>query len=104
MILSLGITSDKRRSSFFPVLFNDEGSFHNNRQLNRHNYHYWSIKSSLDSICVDNQHHWSLNTWSGNGYLIINSYFFDNRLNGKTYLFFLQNKFPELLKEVDLAT
>jgi len=30
--------------------------------------------------------------------------FFDNRLNGKTYLFFKQDKLLELLEEVDLAT
>jgi len=33
------------------VLFSDEASFHNNRQLNRRNCHYWSIQSSLDSTC-----------------------------------------------------
>jgi len=54
---------------------------------------------------VDNQHRWSLNTWCGivNGYLI-GPYIFDNRLNGETYLSFLQNKLSELLEEVDLAT
>jgi len=30
--------------------------------------------------------------------------FFDNRLNGKTYFSFLQNKLLELLEVVDLAT
>ncbi|KYN29436.1 hypothetical protein ALC57_01103, partial [Trachymyrmex cornetzi] len=46
-----------------------------------------------------------LNTWCGivNRYLI-GPYFFDNRLNGKIYLSFLQNKLLELLEEVDLAT
>jgi len=54
---------------------------------------------------VDNQHRWNLNTWYEivNGYLI-GPYFFDNRLKGETYLSFLQNKLPELLEEVDLAT
>jgi len=33
---------------------------------------------------------------------LIGSYFFDNRLDGETYLSFLQNKWPELLEEVDL--
>jgi len=33
---------------------------------------------------------------------LIGPYFFDNRLNGKAYLSFLQNKLFELLK-VDLA-
>jgi len=35
---------------------------------------------------------------------LINPYFFDNRLNEETYFSFLQNKLPELLGEVDLAT
>jgi len=33
---------------------------------------------------------------------LIGPYFFDNRLNGETYLSFLQNKVPELLGEIDL--
>jgi len=35
---------------------------------------------------------------------LIGPYFFDNRLNGETYLSFLQNKLPEFLEEVDFAT
>jgi len=35
---------------------------------------------------------------------LIGPYFFDNHLNGETYLSFLQNKLPELLEEIDLAT
>jgi len=35
---------------------------------------------------------------------LIDPYFFDNSLNGETYFSFLQNKLPELLEEVDLAT
>lgn len=87
------------------VLFSDEASFHNDGQLNRHNCHYWSTYNPRWTQRVDNQHRWSLNTWCGivNGYLIGNPYFFDN-LNGETYLHFLQNKLPELLEEVDLAT
>jgi len=45
-----------------------------------------------------------VNIWCGiiNAYLI-GLYFF-NRLNEEIYLSFLQNKLPELLEEVDLAT
>jgi len=87
------------------VLFNVKASFHNNGQLNRHNCHYWSIYNPHWTKRVDNQHHWSLNIWCGivNGYLI-DPYFFDNRLNGETYLSFLQNKLLKFLEEVDLAT
>jgi len=54
---------------------------------------------------VDNQHRWSLNIWCGivNEYLI-GLYFFDIRLNGENYLFFLQNILSELLEEIDLVT
>jgi len=34
---------------------------------------------------------------------IFDPYFFYNRLKGKIYLSFLQNKLPELLEKVDLA-
>jgi len=27
------------------VLFSDEATFHNTRQLNRHNSHYWSVEN-----------------------------------------------------------
>jgi len=93
-------------STFFQyVLFSDEALFHNNGQFNRHNCHYWSTYNSHWTQRVDNQHCWSLYTWCGiiNGYLI-DLCFFDNRLNGETYFSFLQNKLPELLEEIDLAT
>jgi len=32
----------RENPTFFPILFGDEASFHNNGQLNRHNCHYWS--------------------------------------------------------------
>ena len=46
-----------------------------------------------------------MNTWCGivNEYLV-GPHFSDNFLNRETYLSFLQNKFPKLLEEVDLAT
>lgn len=93
-------------TTFFQyVLFSNETSFHNNEQLNKHNCHYWSAYNSHWTQRVDNQHRWSLNTWCEivNGYLI-GSYFFDNRLNEETYLYFLQNKLFELLEEVVLVT
>ncbi|XP_032689621.1 uncharacterized protein LOC116852941 [Odontomachus brunneus] len=38
------------------VLFSDENSFHNNGQLNRHKYIYWSTYNPHWTQRVDNQH------------------------------------------------
>jgi len=80
------------------VLFSDKASFYNNGQFNRHNSLLIHIQSSLNSTSLEFKH------------LVLNckwifdwSILFDNRLNGETYLSFLQNKLPELLKEFDLA-
>lgn len=87
------------------VLFADEATFHSNGNVNKHNMHYYATENPHFRRAVDNQHRWSLNVWGGIvGRHVIGPYFFDNRVNGDTYLNFLINVLPQLLENVPLAT
>jgi len=62
-----------RNQIFFRfVLFSDEATFHNTGQLNRHNFHYWSVENPHYRE-VNHQHRWGLIVWCGilNGILSV---------------------------------
>ncbi|KYN18102.1 hypothetical protein ALC57_09610 [Trachymyrmex cornetzi] len=99
------IMLNRDRTFFRFVLFNDEATFHNTGQLNRHNSHYWSVENPRWYREVNHQHRWSLIVWCGilNGNLI-SPYFFEENVNGNNYLHFLQQRLPALLEDIDLDT
>jgi len=87
------------------VLFNDEATFHNTGQLNRHNSHYWSVEKSHWYREINHQHRWSLIVWCGIlNENLIDPYFFGENVNGNNHLRFLQQRLPVLLEDIDLNT
>ncbi|EZA57620.1 hypothetical protein X777_02188, partial [Ooceraea biroi] len=90
-------------SFFSRILFTDESTFNNRGGVNRHNCHYWSENNSHWQRNEEFQHQWFLNVWAGIiGNCVIGPYFFEENLNGETYLMFLQNHLPCLLENVIL--
>lgn len=90
-------------SFFSRVLFTDESTFNNRGGVNRHNCHYWSENNPHWQRSEEYQYQWSLNVWAGIiGNCVIGPHFFEQRLNGETYLMFLQNHLPCLLENVTL--
>lgn len=88
---------------FSRVLFTDESTFNNRGGVNRHNCHYWSEINPHWQRSEEFQHQWSLNVWAGIiGNCVIGPYFFEENLNGETYLTFLQHNLPCLLENVTL--
>lgn len=88
---------------FDRVLFSDECTFHNNGSFNRHNFHYYSDSNPYQIRIINNQHRWSVNVWGGiMGSYVIGPYFFEENLNGTTFMDFLANEFPILLENIPL--
>lgn len=93
------------RNFAFKILWTDEATFHSNGGVNRHNMHYWSDTNPRWMQEVQHQGRWSVNVWCGIlGTEIIGPFFFDEPLNGRTYLNFLENHLPDLLDDVPLET
>ena len=67
------------------VLSSDEAKFYSDRQLNRHNCHYWSNGNPHWYRPLDHQNRWSIMAWCGivNGYLI-GPYFFEQNVDSAT--------------------
>lgn len=87
------------------ILMTDEASFTNNGMINRHNSHTWSDVNPHATFIHHRQHRFSINVWAG----IVDNYLIGpvelpERLNGPTYLHFLEHTLPELLEDVDLQT
>lgn len=85
------------------ILWTDEARFHNNGTVNHHNTHYWSDTNPHWVNECNKQIRWGINVWCG----IINDrligpYFFENNLNGNSYLNFLKNELPLLIEEISL--
>ena len=87
------------------ILWTDEATFRSDGSVNRHNMHYWSPANPHWLQQVQNQGRWSLNVWCGIiGGRIIGPWIFNGRLNGLSYLNFLQNDLPILLRDIPLET
>lgn len=90
---------------FNKILWTDESRFENTGVFNIHNYHSWEIENPHLARASNFQHRYSVNMWSGivNGELI-GPFELPSRLDGDTYLNFLQNNLFELLEDVNLET
>lgn len=84
------------------IMFSDEATFRSNGAVNRHNMHYYATENPHWVREVQHQNHWSVNAWCGIlNTRIIGPYFFNEPLNGRSYLQFLQQELPLLLGELD---
>jgi len=90
---------------FDHVMFSDEATFQNIRELNRHNCHYYSRINPHWVRHIDNQHRWKINVWCGiiDGH-IVGPYFFEGNVTGAEYLNLLQNELSEMLEDINLNT
>lgn len=87
------------------VLFTDEAGFNRNGILNFHNTHQWADENPHTVVQSRFQHNFSLNVWVGIiGNNFIGPVFLPARLNGLTYLHFLQNDLDDAMEEVPLNT
>jgi Helix-turn-helix domain (DUF4817) len=94
----------QQRNFVHSILFTDEATFHRNGSVNRHNFHYYSTENP-NFVRYTSQTRWSLNVWGGVvGDHVIGPYFFDQRVTGEVYLYFLQNHLPNLLRQVPHET
>lgn len=85
------------------ILWTDEASFSSSGRVNIHNMHYWSETNPHWLREVQIQNRWSVNVWCGIlGGRIIGPYFFEQPVNGVTYLQFLDNELPLLLEDIVL--
>ena len=85
------------------VLFTDEACFTRERIYNSRNSHVWPIENSYATIVRSHQHRFCVNVWTGivDDFLLC-KYILPERLNGNSYLIFLQNVLPELLHPIPL--
>lgn len=85
------------------VLFTDETSFTREGIFNFKNNHVWGQENPHGTIQRHHQVRFSVNVWAGIiNDTLIGPYILPNRLNGQTYLVFLQDVLPELLENVGL--
>nr|CAH7732529.1 unnamed protein product [Callosobruchus chinensis] len=63
-------------------------TLHNNRLVNRHNFHYYSDEYiHFYRMLIANIHRWALSIWGGIiGSLVIGPYFFDAKQLSRTFL------------------
>lgn len=73
------------------IVFSDESTFTLNGEVNRHNCRYWSAENPHWIRENHTQYPQKVNVWAGIfGDRILGPIFFNNNLNGATYLSFLQ--------------
>lgn len=96
---------NENENFFKCILWTDESHFKRCGIFNIHNYHSWSIENPHLSRASNFQEQFSVNLWSGilNGQLI-GPFQLPDRLNGESYLRFLEENLDELLEDVDLMT
>lgn len=98
------LNSDIENERFLEsILWTDESNFSKEGICNFHNLHEWADKHENPhwKKQVSFQHKFSVNVWAGViGHRLIGPYFLPERLNGDSYLEFLQNALPELLEGV----
>ena len=72
--------------------------------INLHNRHMWAIDNPHGMVEASHQQRFSINVWAG--FIddsLLEPVLLPQRLNGETYLAFLQNTLPPLLENVPLA-
>ena len=85
------------------IFWTDEATFTSVGSVNLHNMHYYYASNPHWMREVQYQGRWSVNVWCGIiGGRIIGPHIFEEHLNGHTYLDFLQNHLPVLLKDIPL--
>lgn len=100
------LLDSSNRDREFPtyVLVTDECCFTRDGVLNFHNYHTWTDENPHRIRQNKFQHRFSLNLWAGIvNNTIIGPFELPARLNGASYLHFLQETLPELLEDIPLA-
>lgn len=91
----------QNRSFLRRVLFTDEAGFTRDGIINFHNTHVWADENPHAIFESRFQDKFSINVWAGViGDRLIGPYVLPQRINGQTYLAFLQNVLPELLDDV----
>lgn len=92
---------DRQFISF--ILFTDEASFTRNGIFNFHNEHYYADENPHINHQSRHQQQFSINVWAGivQNYLV-GPFILPRRLNGQTYLHFLQENLPNLIEDVPL--
>ena len=83
--------------------FTDEATFHNCGFVNKRNFHHSDNENPHIIRTIDRQHRWSINVWGGiiNNF-VVGPYFFEEYLNGETYLHFLRNAFQDIIDNLPL--
>lgn len=96
--------SNREREFPMYVLVTDECCFTRDGVLNFHNSHIWAEENPHRIRQNKFQHRFSLNLWAGilNNSLI-GPFELPARLNGASYLHFLQEVLPQLLEDIPLA-
>lgn len=86
------------------ILWTDEATFHRDGFVNFKNQHEWNEANPHAVVHHGAQHRFSINLWAGivDEYLL-GPYILPPRLNGQTYLTFLQQQLPEFLDDLPLA-
>lgn len=97
--------SEEDPDFFNKILWTDESRFERTGVFNVHNYHSWAIENPHLARASNFQTRFSVNLWSGvlNGELI-GPFELPARLDGNSYLNFLQNNLNGLLEDVNLQT
>lgn len=86
------------------ILFSDESLFTREGLFNSHNNHVWNNDNPHAKFIRSFQNRFSLNVWGGIiGDHLLGPYFLPARLNGASYLQFLEDTLPELLEDVPIA-
>ena len=94
---------DNDDDSLSRLLMTDEATFTRGGKVNVHNNHVWAHNNPHASFVHGHQQRFSINVWAGMiGNYLIGPYILPPRLNGQTYLRFLQEVLPGLLEEVPL--
>lgn len=93
------LNSDIEQHNFLRrILWTDESLFTREGLFNQHNYHHWAVENPHQGRQNNFQHRFQVNVWAGViGDQLIGPHILPPRLNGETYLDFLQNTLPELL-------
>lgn len=85
------------------VLFTDEAAFSLEGVMNCHNLHRWADENPHATRPHAAQQRFSVNVWAGIvGDCLLGPYILPDRLNGSTYLTFLQEVLPDMLNNVPM--
>lgn len=91
------------RRLFHHILWTDESRFVSNGKPNRRNEHYWATENPHVVNEIQNQGHFGINVWCGMiGRHLVGPFFYEDILDGRRYLRFLQEDLPDLLEDVPL--